>query len=156
MTRSLTPLALIALAIATPLAAHGVTVGTLKIGHPWARQTAPGQQAGGAFLSLTNSGKQAERLLGASADIAAKVELHSMSMDGGVMRMRPVKGGLAIPPGETVTLAPGGYHIMLIGLKRPLKLGELVPMTLRFARAGAVKVDLKIEPVTYGGPSHDH
>lgn len=156
MTRSFTPLAPLALAIAAPLAAHGVTVGTLKIGHPWARQTASGQQAGGAFLLLTNNAKQEERLLSATADVAARVELHSMSMDGGVMRMRPVKGGLTIPAGETVTLAPGGYHIMLIGLKRPLKLGELVPMTLRFARAGVVKVALKIEPVTYGGPSHDH
>lgn len=156
MTRSFTPIALIALAIAAPLAAHGVTVGTLKIGHPWARQTAPRQQAGGAFLSLTNNGKHEDRLLSATADVATKVELHSMSMDAGVMRMRPVKGGLAIPVGETVTLAPGGYHIMLIGLRRPLALGEMVPMTLRFARAGNVKVELKIEPVTYEGPSHDH
>lgn len=156
MIRSFTPIGAIAIAVAAPLAAHGVTVGTLRIGHPWARQTAPGQQAGGAFLSLTNNGTKEERLLGASTDVAARVEVHSMSMDGGVMRMRPVKGGIAIPAGQTVTLAPGGYHIMLIGLKRPLALGEMVPMTLRFARAGAVKVELKIEPVTYEGPSHAH
>jgi copper(I)-binding protein len=139
----------------TSLAAHGFAQGDLAIGHPWARETATGQSAGGGFLTISNKGKTEDRLTGGSASIAREVQIHSMSMDGGIMRMRPVPKGLAIPAGQTVTLRPGSFHIMFMGLKRPLKRGEMVPVTLRFARAGAVKVAFKVEAVTYGGPGHD-
>lgn len=135
--------------------AHSFTSGALKIGHPWSRETARGQSVGGGFLTITNSGQTDDRLTGGTTDIAAQVQVHTMNMDGGVMRMRPLKNGLTIPAGETVTLQPGSFHIMFTGLKRPLNRGELVPVTLHFAKAGKVAVQFKVEAVTYGGTSHD-
>lgn len=156
------PLALAAATLSTPIAAHSFKLGDLTIGHPWTRQTAPAQKNGGGFLTVANSGKQADRLIAATSPAAAKVEIHTMSMDGGVMRMRPVPGGLAVPAGGTLALKPGGYHLMLIGLKQPLALGKLVPLTLRFERAGTVTVQLKVEAISYGtgsdatGAAHVH
>ena len=149
-------LALTALAmIAAPLSAHEFSAGALHIQHPWARETAPGQQVGGVFMTIANDGPSADRLTGATSPIAARVEIHTMSMDGGVMRMRPLGDGLAIPAGGSVSLAPGGFHIMLIGLRQPLAKGKTAPLTLQFARAGKVAVTLMIEPVASSG-SEDH
>ena len=129
--------------------AHEYQAGTLKIGHPWARMTAPGQPSGGAFLKLNNTGTAADRLLGGSTPLADHIELHSMSMEGNVMKMREVNA-IDVPPGQTVELKPGAWHMMLIGLKVPLKAGDKVPMTLKFEKAGEVKVELKIEEVAPG------
>lgn len=144
--------------MATPAAATSFKVGDLSIADPSTRQTAPGQSNGGGFMTIANGGKGADRLIGGLSPAAAKVEIHTMSMDGGVMRMRPVKNGLAIPAGGKLELKPGGYHIMLIGLKSPLERGKLVPLTLKFEKAGATTVNLKVESITYGmeGESHDH
>ena len=142
-------------------AAHEYAAGDVKIGHPWARKTAPGVPTGGAFLTLRNTGSTPERLLGASFAGADHVELHTMSMDGNVMKMREV-GTIDIPPGQTVELKPGQPHMMLIGLKAPLKAGDMLPMTLKFEKAGEVKVDLKVEenaPAGMGMPAsgaHQH
>lgn len=144
-------LALTAAIIAAPLAAHGFTFGALKIGHPWSRETAPGQSAGGGFLTITNTGKQADRLVSATSPAAAQVQIHTVSMAGGVMRMRELPTGLEIPAGATVALKPGGYHIMLIGLKAPLKQGAMVPADLRFQRAGTVRINFKVEAISYAG-----
>lgn len=138
-----------------PLGAHGFAKGDLAIGHPWARETAAGQSAGGGFLTISNTGGHEDRLTGGSSAIAREVQVHSTSMDGGIMRMRHLPQGLAIPAGQTVTLRPGSFHIMFMGLKRPLKRGEMVPVSLRFARAGVVNVTFKVEAVTYGGSNHD-
>jgi len=135
--------------------AHSFSSGSLKIGHPWSRETAEGQSAGGGFMTITNSGQSEDRLTGGTAEIARQVQVHSMTMDGGVMRMRQLKDGLAIPAGGTVALKPGSFHVMFIGLKRPLQRGELVPVTLHFAKAGKVAVQFRVEAVTYGGTSHD-
>ncbi len=135
--------------------AHSFTSGALKIGHPWSRETAKGQSVGGGYMTITNDGKTPDRLTGGTADIAKQVQVHMMSMDGGVMRMRQLKDGLAIPAGGVVALKPGSFHLMFIGLKRPLAQGELVPVTLHFAKAGKVAVQFKVEAVTYGGPAHD-
>ena len=123
---------------------------------PWLRETAAGQTAGGGFLTLTNSGKAADTLTGGSSALAAKVDVHTMTMEGGVMCMRPLKDGLPVPAGQTVELKPGGLHIMLTGLKRPLKRGETVPVTLSFAKAGKVIVKFAVQPVTYAGGDNDH
>jgi copper(I)-binding protein len=149
-------LALGAAIIAFAANAHSVSKGDLAIGHPWARETAAGQTAGGGFLTITNKGKTADRLTGGTTAAAAQVQIHTMSMDGGIMRMRPLKDGLAIPAGGTATLKPGSFHIMFVGLKRPFKQGEMIPVTLTFARAGKVDVQFKVEPVTFGGQNHDH
>ncbi|MFM9827877.1 MAG: copper chaperone PCu(A)C [Sphingomonas sp.] len=149
-------LALTAAIIAAPLGAHDFTVGALKIGHPWSRETAPGQSAGGGFLTITNNGKQADRLISAASPAAEQVQIHTVSMTGGVMRMRELPGGLEIPAGATVTLKPGGYHIMLVGLKAPLKQGTMVPAELRFQRAGKISIQFKVEAIGYGGPAGAH
>jgi copper(I)-binding protein len=140
----------IALAIAAPSAAQTVQAGKLSIQQAWARQTAVGQANGGAFMKITNAGKAADRLLSATSPVAGVVEVHTMSMDGGVMRMRAVPEGLPVPAGGTLELKPGGYHIMLIGLKSQLKPGEQVPLTLKFEKAGTVPVQVKIQPVSFG------
>jgi len=152
MTNARHILALTVAIIAAPLAAHGFTVGPLKIGHPWSRETAPGQSAGGGFLTITNTGKQDDRLVSATSPAAAQVQIHTVSMAGGVMRMRELPTGLEIPAGATVALKPGGYHIMLIGLKTPLKQGAMVPAELRFQRAGKVRINFKVEAISYAGP----
>jgi Uncharacterized protein conserved in bacteria len=148
-----------ALAIASlcvPGAAQTIRKNDLAISSPWTRQTAPGQSVGGGFMTIANGGKSADKLVSASSPAARKVEIHSMTMDGRIMRMRAVPDGLPIPAAGVLELKPGGFHIMLIGLKAPLALGKSVPLTLRFAKAGTVTVQLKVEPVTHGmGGGHD-
>lgn len=124
---------------------------------PWLRETAPGARAGGGYALIRNTGKTEDRLLGGRTSVAASVDVHSMTMDGNIMRMRPVSGGLAIAPGGSVALKPGGYHLMLMGLKQPLKQGETVTITLRFAKAGEVPVRFRVEPIDHQlGGGHDH
>ena len=123
--------------------AHDYKLGAIAIGHPYARATGAGQPIGGGFLKLVNGG-EADRLLSASADISKSVELHEMKMEGDVMRMRQVDG-IALQAGQTVELKPGGYHLMFVGLKAPLKAGDSFPMKLKFEKAGEVTVDVKVE-----------
>lgn len=139
--------AMMAAAVAAPLAAHNFTAGKLKIDHPWTRETAPGQVVGGGFMAVRNTGRVADKLVGATSPAAKEVQLHTMSMEGGVMKMRQVPGGFDIPAGQTLMLKPGSLHIMFMGLNAPFKKGDLVPVTLRFQKAGTVKVQFKVEPV---------
>ncbi|MBD8735378.1 copper chaperone PCu(A)C [Sphingomonas sp. CFBP 13706] len=132
-------LALVA-TLATPALAQDVRKGSLTISQPWSRATSPRATVGAGFLTIRNAGAQADRLISATSPRAERVEIHTMSMDGGVMRMRQLVDGLVVPAGGDATLAPSGNHIMLIGLKSPLKAGERIPATLRFARAGTVTV----------------
>jgi len=127
----------------------------MDIGHPYARPTAPGQANGAGYLKLVNAGKSADRLLGVSADVARSVELHSMTMEGDVMRMRRVDA-IEVPAGATVELKPGGYHVMFLGLKAPLKVGERFPMKLRFEKSGEVTVDVSIDKPTAEAASAPH
>ncbi len=129
--------------------AHSFTFGALEIGHPYSRSTVTGQTAGGAFLSVDNKGAD-DRLVSASSEVSASVELHTMKLEGDVMRMRQVDG-VPVPGGATTKLAPGGFHIMLIGLKAPLKTGDKFPLKLRFEKAGDVTVQVAVE-----GPSASH
>jgi copper(I)-binding protein len=133
--------------------AHEFKLGSITIVHPYARSTAAGQVAGGGFLKLVNQGA-ADRLLSVSADVSKSVELHTMSMEGDVMRMRQVDP-IDLPAGQTVELKPGGLHIMFIGLKAPLKQGDTFPATLRFEKAGEVKVEVKIQAAG-AGVTMDH
>src|SRR5437763_15130840 len=122
----------LALAIAAIAAhAHSFKVGDIAIGHPHARATAPGQPTGGAYLRLENHGARPDRLIAASADVSRSVELHQMAMQGDVMRMRQI-AAVELPPNQSVRLEPGATHLMLVGLKAPLKEGDRFPMTLRF------------------------
>ena len=124
--------------------ARDVKLGAIAIGHPYARATVAGQPTGGGYLTLENKGGE-DRLLSASAGVSGAVELHSMSMDGDVMRMRQVDA-IALPAGQTVELKPGGLHIMFVGLKAPLKAGDRFPMKLKFEKAGEVTVEVTVLP----------
>jgi copper(I)-binding protein len=145
------------LAAGAAAAAHDYRAGPIRIDHPWARPTVSGQGAGGGFMLLDNSKGGADRLLAASSPAAERVELHSMAMDGDVMRMRQIDA-IDLPAGQTVALKPGGLHFMLIGLKRPLALGSRVPMKLRFEKAGEVSVEVVIEnaPAAPDHSGHKH
>ena len=141
---------------ASPAFAHDYTVGSLKIDHPWARATPKGASVGGGYMKITNNGTAPDRLVGGSTDISNSFEVHEMTMDGGVMKMRPVAGGIEIKPGETVTLDPGGYHVMLIGLKDQLKQGSRFKATLEFAKAGKVDVDFAVAGIGAQSADGDH
>ena len=100
------------------------------------RATVGSMSSSSAYVSVMNHGKMADRLLDATSNLARKTELHLMEMDNGVMRMRPIKGGIELPAGKTIHLAPGGYHVMLMGLKAPLTAGSTFEITLVFQNAG--------------------
>ncbi len=157
MSRAFISLALaLAAGLCAPLAgAHDYTLGNLAIGHPWARATAPGAPVGGAYLSIDNKGGTEDRLVAASSPVAKSVELHQMAMEGGTMKMRAVEGGIAIPPKYQVTLRPGGYHLMMMGLAKPLVAGTRVPLKLSFEHAGTIDVELAVEAMGAGGPGHE-
>jgi len=116
------------------------------------RATPPAAKVGAGYLALVNGGTAADRLVAASSPAAGRVEIHEMRMDGNVMRMRELAQGLALPPGATVELKPGGFHLMFMELKAPLAVGANVPVTLVFERAGKVEIELKVEPATTRAP----
>ena len=133
-------LASIAVTLAAAAAAHAADI---EARGAWIRATAPGATTAAGYLTLTNHGLS-DRLLGGRTGAAGDLQVHEMSMAGGVMRMRPIPGGLAIGASQTVRLAPGGNHLMLIGLKHPLTAGQHVKVVLRFQRAGDVAVDFDV------------
>jgi copper(I)-binding protein len=129
------------------------TVGSIEIGNPWARATPKGAPVGGAYMTITNKGAEADRLISVASPAASQIEVHQMSMDNGVMSMRPVPGGLEIKPGQTVVLNPESFHLMLMGLKQPLAQGEHIKATLNFAKAGKLEVEFVVESMGAQGPS---
>jgi periplasmic copper chaperone A len=131
-------------AVTSAAVAQAVTAGAINVSQPRARATVAGQMAGGGFLTLANVGGTPDRLVAARSDAAASVELHTMSMEGDVMRMRQIDG-VDLPAGKTVELKPGGMHLMLMGLKAPLKAGDSFPLTLRFEKAGELTVQVRVE-----------
>ncbi len=123
--------------------AHSFKLGEIDIGHPYARPTREGQMVGAGYLKLANKGP-VDRLVSATSPAAGSVEIHSMSMEGDVMKMRQVDA-IELATGQTVELKPGGYHLMLMGLKAPLKVGEKFPLTLKFEKSGEVVVTVNVE-----------
>jgi hypothetical protein len=132
--------------------AEEVKAGDLVISQAWTRATPGGAKIGGGFLTIENRGSTPDKLIGASADGAGKIEVHEMTTTNGVMKMRPVEGGLTIDPGKTVKLAPGGYHLMMMDLKAPLKQGDKLPVTLQFEKAGKVAVTFDVQGVGASAP----
>ena len=122
----------------------GVTLGDLEIASPFVRATLPNQPVAGGFLTVTNSGAVDDRLIAARSPAAGRVELHEMAMDGDVMRMRALEDGLAVPAGATVTLRPGGDHIMFMDLAGPLAEGDAAEVTLTFEHAGEVTLTMPV------------
>ena len=125
----------------------------VRIEDPWARATAPGAKVGAGYLKITSGA--ADRLVGANTPAAERVELHVVVKDGDVMRMREVKA-YDIPAKGGFELKPGGAHLMLVELKAPLKEGTKVPVTLRFEKAGEVKVELQVRSLGSSGHRHSH
>lgn len=148
--------ALIALSVAPMLAtagnAAGYKVGPVQITQPWARATPKGASSGAAYMTVTNTGTAPARLDCVSSDAAAKCQIHEMSMDGGVMKMRPVEGGISLKPGETITLKPGSFHVMLVDLKAPLQTGKSVEATLKVDTGDTVKVAFPIAAIGAAAP----
>ena len=140
--------------LALPLAARDYKVGALEISQPWTRATPPTAPTGGGFLTVTNKGTTPDRLVAVRSPASDKVEVHEMKMDGNVMRMREVEKGLEIPAGATVTLKPGGFHIMFMGLKAPFAKDTKVPLTLVFEKAGSLDVELAVEALGASAPKH--
>ncbi|MCW7537800.1 copper chaperone PCu(A)C [Aquabacterium sp. A7-Y] len=136
-------LCLLALAGALGSAASPPPAAGVLVHNAWARPTVPGQNSGGGFLTLENPGQAADRLVSARTPAAASTELHSMKMEGLVMRMRQVEG-IELPPGQKVELKPGGLHVMFFGLKAALKQGDVLPVTLQFEKAGEITVQMKV------------
>ncbi|AXS84736.1 copper chaperone PCu(A)C [Marinobacter sp. Arc7-DN-1] len=135
----------LALALAAPAtSAHDYSQGAVTVDHPWSRPTPPGTPVGVGYMSISNTGGNDIVLVGARTPRADRVSIHKSSMQEGVMRMTPVKGGLAIPAGETVELKPYSYHLMLEKLKSPLQEGEVIPLTLSFEGAEDMEVELNI------------
>jgi periplasmic copper chaperone A len=133
-------------------AAETYTLGSIEVGDPWARATPKGASVGGAYMTVTNKGTEADRLVGVFSPIAGRLEVHQMAMDKGIMSMRPVQGGLEIKPGQTVVLNPESSHIMLMGLKQPLAQGARLKATLEFARAGKLDLEYVVESMGAQGP----
>jgi copper(I)-binding protein len=138
--------------LSTPQAnAADYDVGAIHIGDTWARATPTGASSGAGYMTVTNNGTAPDRLSCASSDASAKCQIHSMTMENGVMKMRPAEGGLEIKPGETVMLKPSSVHVMFLDLKHPLEPGKTVAATLQFEKAGPVQVEFPIAAI--GAPA---
>ena len=124
-------------------------VGQLKIENPYTRSTAPGQKVAGGFMKIENKGA-ADQLVSASSPVAGEMQLHAMSMDGNVMKMREVKS-IEVPANGSVELKPGGLHLMFMDIKAPFKAGESVPVKLKFQKAGEVEIKVPVRDISGGG-----
>jgi|HubBroStandDraft_1064217.scaffolds.fasta_scaffold343730_2 copper(I)-binding protein len=124
---------------------------TIEARGAWIRSTPPGAPTAAGYVTLINHGPATDRLMGGTTSVAGSVVPHQMTTTGGIMRMRPFPGGLAIGAAATVSLTPNGDHLMLIGLKRPLKSGEHVRIVLQFQRAGNITVDFPVRDAAPGG-----
>ena len=127
--------------------AEDYKLGSLEIEHPYARATPPNAPVSGGYMTIRNTGAEADRLVAGEAAFADRVEIHEMAMDGEVMKMRQLADGLEIPAGGEVVLKPGGYHVMFIGIDSQFKEGEIRKAKLTFEKAGAIELDFQVENV---------
>lgn len=141
--------------LAAPALAHDYRHGGLVIDHPWSRATPDGAGVGAGYMVIRNEGEEADRLVGGAAPFAGRVEIHEMAVEDGVMRMRALEDGLEIPPGTSIALKPGGYHVMFMQLQEPLVEGEVREATLEFANAGPIEVEFFVESMAASGIDHE-
>ncbi|GGD87453.1 hypothetical protein GCM10011390_02710 [Aureimonas endophytica] len=149
--------AAVAACLSGPAAAHEFKAGDLTIDHPSSRPTPPGAKVGVGYLTIRNDGAEADRLLGGSATVAGRFEIHASTVEDGVARMRRAENGIVVGPGATVKLASGGTHVMLLDLKEPIVKGKSFDGTLVFERAGTVPVRFSVEGfgAAAAAPSHE-
>ena len=138
---------------ATLASAHGFKLGDLEIGHPWSKAMISGAQVAGGFMKITNHGKAPDRLVKVSSEVAGLIQIHEMKVEGDMMTMKEVPGGIEIAPGATVELAPGALHIMFMKVKQPFKEGDKVKAVLTFEKAGDVEVEFAVGPA-HGPDDH--
>jgi periplasmic copper chaperone A len=146
--------ALLLALVAGSARAHDYKLGSLVIDHPWSRATPKGASVAGGYLKITNTGTTPDRLTGGSAEIAKRFEIHEMSMEGGVMKMRELANGIEIPAGATVELKPGSYHVMMMGLSKGATKGDRLKASLTFEKAGKVDIEFAVEAVGGTPPGH--
>jgi len=146
--------AVVAIGSAFPAAARDFTVGGIKIEQPWTRVTPDGAKVAGGFMKITNTGKEADALIGGTFPLAAVFQVHKMTMEGGVMKMSEIVGGLGLAPGATVELKPGSYHVMFMDLKQPIKASETIKGSLIFKKAGSVDIEYTVAPLGAKDPGH--
>ena len=127
------------------LASIASAASPIRIDNPWSRATAPGQVVGGGFMTIVNTANTTDRLVSAASPVAAEVQIHNTSMDGGVMRMRQLTDGLEIPANGKVELKPRSLHLMFMQLKAPLEAGASFPVQLQFEKAGTVTTRFTVE-----------
>lgn len=149
-------LSLMGIAPALAQAAPSYQAGSLVVEAPWSRATPGGAKIGSGYMRIVNRGSEPDRLIGGTAAVAARVEVHESSDVDGVARMRPVEGGLPIRPGEAVELKPGGLHAMLVDLTAPLREGDTIKGTLVFEKAGTVAIEYRVTGVGSAGGHHHH
>jgi copper(I)-binding protein len=137
----------------SPAFAHDYTRGAIFLDHPWSRAMPQSATVAAGYVVIKNKGRTADRLIGGTAEIAGRVEIHEMTVIDGIMKMRPLPRGVEIKARSTATLKPGGYHIMFMDLKRPLKEGERFKGTLVFEKAGTIEVEFAVEAM---GAMHQH
>ena len=132
--------------------------GTMEVDQPWSTATPRGASVAAGYMTIKNTGTEPDRLTGVSTPVGGKVEVHEMTMDNGIMRMRPLASGLEIKPGQTVELKPNSFHLMLENLREPIQQGKPFRATLMFAKAGSVDVDFAVAPVgaTSAAAAHQH
>jgi len=143
-----------ALALGTSAFAHDYQVGDLTIAHPMSFETAVTARTGASYMTITNNGETDDRLIEARAEFP-RVEVHEIIRDGDVMQMRQLEQGLVIPAGETVTLEPGGYHVMYMGVTDNFEVGDEFPLTLVFEQAGEIELTIKVEARMGEAMQHD-
>jgi len=149
-------LSLLSLLLALSLPVFASDTPTIKIEEAWAWESPPTVTNGAAYMTVVNTGKVTDRLVGASGDVSGIVELHTHLMEGGMMKMRPLEA-IEVSPGEATVLSPGGLHIMLIELKKPLVAGQTFPLRLRFEKAGEIPVEVTVHKMDEkGGTEHKH
>jgi copper(I)-binding protein len=145
MNRVLCAVGVAAVLLAEPASAARIyNKGTIQLRDPWIRATPPGAEVAAGYVAIRNTGREADRIVGASSPVAARVELHVTTREGGVSKMREAPR-LELPARKQLVLRPGGAHLMLVGLRQPLLKGQHIPLTLRFERAGEAHVELEVQ-----------
>ncbi|MEQ8319410.1 MAG: copper chaperone PCu(A)C [Rhodospirillales bacterium] len=134
--------------------AHDMKHSGIVAEQAWARASAGPAKAGAAYLTLANHGDEADRLVSVKSDLAKRTEIHNHVMDGGVMKMVHVEGGVEVTPGSPTVFQPGGLHVMFMGLNKPFIEGETLPLTLVFEKAGEVEVEFVVQGVGAKEPAH--
>jgi periplasmic copper chaperone A len=145
LTLSKLALAAALIGFVTPAVAQETGNASITVKQPWARATPSGAKTGAVYMTIDNKSATVDRLTGVSSEVADKLQIHEMKVQNGVMQMREITGGLPISAGSSVVLKPGGYHVMLFGLKKPLTAGETFPLTLTFEQAGNISVTVPVQ-----------